>query len=303
MADPLRMPGPPHRLYSAYLFDLDGTVYLGDTLLPGAQTTILGLREAGIPVRFLSNNPTKNPAEYAQKLARMGLPTPVDEITNTVVSSTRWLRVNAPEAVVYPIAEPPLIHALQDAGVTLSDDPDQVDIVLASYDRSFTYAKLQIAFDTLWRAGRGARLMSTNPDRYCPLPGGRGEPDAAGIVAAIEATTGVRCERTFGKPEAPIAQMALAGIDVDPAECAMVGDRLGTDIAVAHAAGLASVLVLTGDSRPEDVLHVPRARRPTHVVSTIGDLYPAGRAEFEVPGSTRGKNPPRRPSPYNPPQG
>src|SRR5699024_6349325 len=183
-------------------------VYLGDRLLPGARETVLGLRDAGIPVRFLSNNPTKNPAEYAQKLGQMGLPTPVEEITNTVVSTTRWLRANAPGAVVYPIAEMPVIDALRAAGIAISDDPRRIDIVLASYDRTFTYAKLQIAFDALWRADRGARLMSTNPDRYCPFTAGRGEPDTAGIVAAIEATTGVRCERTFGKPEAPIAQMA-----------------------------------------------------------------------------------------------
>lgn len=283
MADPLHIPGPPTRLYSAYLFDLDGTVYLGDRLLPGARETVLGLRDAGIPVRFLSNNPTKNPAEYAQKLGQMGLPTPVEEITNTVVSTTRWLRANAPGAVVYPIAEMPVIDALRAAGIAISDDPRRIDIVLASYDRTFTYAKLQIAFDALWRADRGARLMSTNPDRYCPFPAGRGEPDTAGIVAAIEATTGVRCERTFGKPEAPIAQMALEGVGVEPAECAMVGDRLSTDIAVARAAGLASVLVLTGDSRPEEVQRLPPPQRPTHVVPSIADLYPAGDAVPEGP--------------------
>src|SRR5690625_2225031 len=141
MADPLHIPGPPTRLYSAYLFDLDGTVYLGDRLLPGARETVLGLRDAGIPVRFLSNNPTKNPAEYAQKLGQMGLPTPVEEITNTVVSTTRWLRANAPGAVVYPIAEMPVIDALRAAGIAISDDPRRIDIVLASYDRTFTYAK------------------------------------------------------------------------------------------------------------------------------------------------------------------
>src|SRR5699024_4079272 len=126
--------------------------------------------------------------------------------------------------------------ALRATGIALSDDPQHMDIVLASYDRTFTYAKLQIAFDALWDADRGARLMSTNPDQYCPFPGGRGEPDAAGIVAAIEATTGVRCERTFGKPEASIAQMALERVGVEPADCVMVGDRLSTDIAVARAA-------------------------------------------------------------------
>src|SRR5690625_2467066 len=126
----------------------------------------------------------------------------------------------------------PVIDALRAAGIAISDDPRRIDIVLASYDRTFTYAKLQIAFDALWRADRGARLMSTNPDRYCPFPAGRGEPDTAGIVAAIEATTGVRCERTFGKPEAPIAQMALEGVGMEPAESAMDWYRLCTDIAV-----------------------------------------------------------------------
>jgi HAD superfamily hydrolase (TIGR01450 family) len=272
---PERVPGRPERPFSAYLFDLDGTVYLGDRLIDGAEQTILGLREAGIPVRFLSNNPTKSPVEYARKLTALGLPTPVEEITNTVVSTTRWLRANAAGAAVYPIAEQPVVEALEQAGVRLSDDPDVIDIVLASYDRTFTYAKLQIAFDALWGSDRPVRLMSTNPDRYCPFPGGRGQPDAAGIVAAIEATTGVHCERTFGKPEAQIAHMALEGVDVEPADCMMVGDRLGTDIGVAHAAGLASTLVLTGDSTADEVLRVPPHLRPTYLAPGIGDLLPA----------------------------
>src|SRR5699024_2266983 len=183
-----------------------------------------------------------------QKLEQMGLPPPVEEITNTVVSTTRWLRANAPGAVVYPIAEMPVVDALRAAGLAISDDPRRMDVVLASSGRSLAPATQQIAFEPLWRADRAARLMSTNPDPHCPFPAGRGEPDTAGIVAAIEATTGVRCERTFGEPEAPIAQMDLEGVGVEPAECAMVGDRLSTDIAVARAAGLASVLVLTGDS-------------------------------------------------------
>ena len=190
----------PGRPYAAYLFDLDGTIYLGDELLPGARRLIEGLRELGLPVRFLSNNPTKDPEQYAAKLGELGLPTPVEEIVNTVVTMTRWLLDNAPEAVVYPISEPPLIRALERAGIRTSSDPAEIDIVVASYDRTFTYEKLQIAFDAIW-FHRRARLVSTNPDRYCPFPGGRGEPDCAAIVAAIEACTGVACETTTGKPE------------------------------------------------------------------------------------------------------
>src|SRR5919109_3276047 len=81
----------PTRLYDAYIFDLDGTLYLGDELLPGAKRMIDELRARGKVVRFVSNNPTKDPAMYAEKLARLGLPTPVEEIVNTVVTMTRWL--------------------------------------------------------------------------------------------------------------------------------------------------------------------------------------------------------------------
>lgn len=84
----------PTQFYDAYLFDQDGTVYLGDHLLPGAKRLIEELRRREIPVRFLSNNPTKDPQQYAEKLERLGLPTPVDEIANTVVTTTRWLLAN-----------------------------------------------------------------------------------------------------------------------------------------------------------------------------------------------------------------
>jgi len=97
-----RPPAPraPDRLYAAYLFDLDGTIYLGDELLPGAGRLIRALRERGLPVRFLSNNPTSDPEQYAAKLTRLGLPTPAGEIVNTVVTMTRWLLEHAPGAVV-----------------------------------------------------------------------------------------------------------------------------------------------------------------------------------------------------------
>ena len=189
------IPRAPDRLFAAYLFDLDGTIYLGDQLLPGAGELIGALRDRGLPVRFLSNNPTSDPEQYAAKLTRLGLPTPAAEIVNTVVTMTRWLLEHAPGAVVYPIAEAPLHRALERAGIRTSSDPAEIDVVVASYDRGFTYEKLQIAFDAIW-FHRRARLVATNPDRYCPFPGGRGEPDCAAIVAAIEACTGATCETT-----------------------------------------------------------------------------------------------------------
>ncbi len=261
------------RWYGAYVFDLDGTVYLGDGLLPGAREVVERIRTHGAAVRFVSNNPTLRLTDYEAKLERLGLPMQPAELVTSLVSTTRWLVRHRPDAVVFPIGEEPLIEALGEAGIAMSEDPAEIDIVLASYDRGFTYRKLQIAFDALWFHKR-ATLMSTNPDRFCPFPGGRGEPDAASIVAAIEASTQVTLERTFGKPSALMAEMALDGLDVHPHDAIMVGDRLHTDIAMGRRAGMDAALVLTGDSGRADITSVPESERPTHVLESLAGLLP-----------------------------
>lgn len=263
----------PERLYEAYLFDLDGTIYLGDDLLPGAKRLVEELRARGKPVRFLSNNPTKDPQQYADKLARLGLPTPIDEIVNTTVTMTRWLLENHPDAVVFPISEAPLKRAFEAAGIRMSDDPAEIDIVVASYDRGFNYEKLQIAFDAIW-FHRRARLVATNPDRFCPFPGGRGEPDCAAVTAAVEACTGVKCEANLGKPNPAMLHAALAGLDVDLADCVMVGDRLSTDIRMGLETGMAAALVLTGETNVDDLRPLPPEDTPGIVVDRIDRLLP-----------------------------
>ena len=263
------------RLYDGYLFDLDGTIYLGDELLPGAYDLVCRLRELGKATLFLSNNPTRDPAMYAEKLDRLGLPTPITHIVNTVVTMTTWLVRNAPDARVFVIGEEPLRRSLVEAGMQLSEEPADIDIVVASYDRGFDYRKLQIAFDALWQHGR-ARLVTTNPDAYCPMPGGRGEPDAAAITAAITASTGVRCEVNVGKPDPIMLRTALDVLGVSAQDCVMVGDRLHTDIAMAVDAGVDSALVLTGDSTRAAVEVMPPDRRPTYVLDRIDELLPAG---------------------------
>ena len=102
----------PTGLYEAYVFDLDGTIYLDDQLLPGVARLIKELRRREIPVRFLSNNPTKDPVQYAEKLATLGLPTEPTDIANTVTTTTAWLKAHHRDAVVFPIAEEPLKRAL-----------------------------------------------------------------------------------------------------------------------------------------------------------------------------------------------
>ncbi|AWE42971.1 HAD-IIA family hydrolase [Actinobaculum sp. 352] len=263
----------PGKLFDAYIFDMDGTIYLGDHLLPGAKRLIEGLRRLGKPVRFLSNNPTRDPQLYVEKLNRLDIPASIEDITNTVVTTVHWLRTNHPDAKVFPISEQPLKNALAEAGIAMSEDPEEIDIVIASYDRTFEYRKLQIAFDAIWYHKR-AFLITTNPDRYCPFPGGRGEPDAASIVAAIEACTGTRCVANMGKPEPIMLDAAIAGLDVDPANCIMVGDRLMTDIGMAIKTGIPSALVLTGDSTLEEAEALDPASQPTYALSRVDHLIP-----------------------------
>ncbi|GAB3815584.1 HAD-IIA family hydrolase [Tessaracoccus terricola] len=264
----------PTQFFDAYLFDLDGTIFLGDELLPGAARLVGELRRRRIPVRFLSNNATKAPEQYAEKLTRLGLPTDVADIANTVATMTRWLLANHPGKVVFPIAEQPIVDAFRQAGIAMSDDPAEIDVVVASYDRGFDYRKLQIAFDAIW-FHRRAILVATNPDKYCPFPGGRGEPDCAAIVAAIEACTGTKCVQTVGKPDPSMVAEALRGLDVDPARCVMVGDRLATDIQMAVRAGMPSAMTLTGDSTLDDVAAADPVDRPSYVLERIDELVPA----------------------------
>ena len=268
---PDRTGSPAPRLYDGYLFDLDGTVYLGDQLLPGAYELVTKLRELGRQTLFLTNNPTRDRQMYADKLDRLGLPTPLTHIVNPVVTMVDWLRGNARGARIYVIGEPPLVRAIENAGFELTERPELIDIVVASYDRSFDYRKLQIAFDALWQHRR-ARLVTTNPDAYCPVAGGRGEPDSAAIVAAIEACTGVRCEVNVGKPDPVMLRTAIGILGVSPRDCLMVGDRLYTDIAMAVDAGIDSALVLTGDSTEDMVAALPPERRPTMVLDRIDRL-------------------------------
>lgn len=268
------MPQTPPEFYDAYVFDMDGTIYLGEDWLPGAYRMITELRRRGIPVRFLSNNPTKDPAQYAEKLERLGLPTPVEEIVNTVVTMTRWLQQNHPDAVLFPIAEEPLKRALREAGFTLSENPEEIDLVVASYDRGFDYRKLQIAFDAIW-FHRRAKLVATNPDRFCPFPGGRGEPDCAAMVAAIEACTGTTCEKNVGKPDPAMLQAAVGDLPVSVERTVMVGDRLQTDIQMALDTGAVSVCVLTGEATARDVAALPAEKKPTYTLDRIDRLIPA----------------------------
>ena len=258
----------PTRLYDAYIFDLDGTVYLGDTLLPHAGESISQLRALGKRTVFLSNNPTHTRFEYAEKLTRLGLPTSPKDIVNSSVVMVDFLRRETPRARLFVIGEEPLCSELRAAGFRLTENAVETDAVIASFDRTFVYRKLQIAFDAI-RAG--ARFFATNADRYCPVPGG-GEPDAAAVIAAIEACTNTRVEAVVGKPSQFMTDAILDLVHCAPAHCLMTGDRLETDVQMGLNAGMASALTLTGATTRETLALSPI--HPTFVIDSLADLIP-----------------------------
>ena len=140
--------------------------------------------------------------------------------------------------------------------------------MIASFDRTFVYRKLQIAFDAI-RAG--ARFFATNPDPYCPVPGG-GEPDCAAVIAAIEACTGARVEAVVGKPSKYMIEAALDLMDLPAADCLMTGDRLETDVLMGQEAGMSTALPLTGATPRSALAGSPI--QPTYVLRRLADLLP-----------------------------
>jgi phosphoglycolate/pyridoxal phosphate phosphatase family enzyme len=258
----------PEHFFSGYIFDLDGTVYLGEALLPTAGETLAALRARGLRTIFISNNPTHARTDYAEKLTRLGVPTSIDDILSSSLVMVDFLKHNMPGARLFVVGEEPLCAELHTAGFILTERAREVDAVIASFDRTFVYRKLQIAFDAI-RAG--ARFFATNPDRYCPVPSG-GEPDCASIIAAIEACTDTRVEAVVGKPSIHMIAAALKLMNLPAADCLMVGDRLETDILMGLEAGMSSALVLTG-ATSESAL-AKSSLRPTYFLRQLSDLLP-----------------------------
>ena len=251
--------------YRGWLLDLDGTVYLGEQLIPGAAVAIAALREAGRRVAFLSNKPLQTRDDYAAKLSRLGVPATADDVINSSLVLARHLRTLDAGAPVYVIGEPPLQAEMTAHGFEVRDD-ERVRWVVIAFDRTFTYAKLNIALQAV---RGGARLIATNPDRTCPVEGGE-IPDCAGMIAAVEAVTDTKVELIVGKPSPIILEVALRALGCAASESVIVGYRVETDMVMGKRLGLATILVLSGVTHADD----PRiaALAPDHVLRSVREL-------------------------------
>ena len=228
--------------FLGYLFDLDGTIYLGEKLIPGARETIKRLKSLSKKIVYLSNKPLQTRGEYASKLTHLGIPTRPEEIINSSLVMALWLSREAPGATIYVIGETPLIEEMVRAGFRISEKAGEIQYVIASFDRTFDYRKLNIALQAI---KKGARFVATNPDRTCPVEGGE-IPDCAAMIGAVEGTTGKKVETIVGKPSDVMIRITMDYMGLRPQDCILVGDRLETDMAMGKKAGMAAALVLTG---------------------------------------------------------
>ena len=281
----------PADRYDTFLFDLDGVLYRGDRPIPGAPDTLRALREKGREVVFLTNNSARTPEEVAEKLEGMGIPGGPSRVVTSAMAAASMLD-GLRSAFV--IGEEGLRAALGAAGIDVLDgQPERVDAVVIGWDRSVDYDALRTASVLIQR---GARLFATNTDPSYPAPGGELWPGAGALVAAVEATTGVRAE-VGGKPQLPLFEAALDRAGARPERTLMVGDRVETDLVGADRAGIDGAAVFSGASGPADLLdHDAPAvvamddvaglleRRPIVRVGPPGDRADEARALAEEAG-------------------
>lgn len=244
-------PGSVERLSSvrAFALDLDGTTWLGDRLLPGARA-LKGLLDArGIPVAFVTNNSSRGRDDYVDRLNGLGVPTRPREVLTSGEATIAFLQRHRPSARVFLVGTPSLVREFHDGGVFLADDPSEADTVVLGFDTGLTYRKMRDLCDLV---RRDTFFVATHPDVNCPVPDGR-LPDVGAFLALVEASTGRRPDEVVGKPGPRMVEALSQRLGEPPDRIAFVGDRLYTDVRMARAAGMLAILVLSGETREDDL--------------------------------------------------
>ena len=245
-----------------WILDMDGTVYLGNQLFPETLPFLQRIRESGASYLFFTNNASRAKDTYVTRLNGMGIPAGPENILTSAETTIAFLKQHRPGKSVYVVGTPDLIRSFEDAGIRVEED---APIVVASFDTTLTYDKLEKACRYI---REGAEFISTHPDFNCPVEGGF-IPDSGAICALITASTG-KLPRYFGKPYEDTLQIIEEFSGVAREDMVVVGDRLYTDIALGAKHGVASVLVLSGETTLEDL--EGSDVQPSVIVQNVGEL-------------------------------
>ncbi|MFC7124971.1 HAD-IIA family hydrolase [Halovenus rubra] len=249
------------------IIDLDGTVYRGGTVIPGAPEGVRTLRNAGLDTLFFSNNPVRDGTEYATHLSEMGIPTDPHEACSSGVVTTQYLREHHADDEILVIGAEGLREQLHGAKLHVTDDPEEADILLASWTPQFGYEDLQRALDAV---NDGGTFLGTDPDRTFPAEDGRHIPGSGSMIGSVAATLGRDPDAILGKPSETAQEFALSRLDTTAESCLIVGDRLNTDLAMGDRAGMTTVLTETGIASTADIETSPVD--PDFVIDSLGEI-------------------------------
>ena len=250
--------------------DMDGTIYMGGSLFPYTKPFLERLRRLGITYSFLTNNPSKSIADYLAKLDGMGIEATEEEMYTTALATIDYIRTHYPEAKrLFMLGTPSMQQEFIKAGFeSTEDDPADVpDVVVVAFDMTLEYSRLCRA---AWWAQQGVPYIATNPDRVCPTDQQVVLVDCGSICKCIEHATGRQPDITLGKPDPNMLTGVRQRYGLEAEQIAMVGDRIYTDIEMAHNAGAFGVLVLSGETTDE--VAAAAEKQPHLTLDSIGVL-------------------------------
>lgn len=251
--------------YDAFIFDLDGTIYRGSSLIPDADKAVNSIKALGKKVIFISNKTTGNVDDYFSILNNYGINTTKDEIVNATVVLKKFLIKNHASKSFYAIGEKIFIKEIESAGLKFIDNPDKIDLLLVTLDRTLSYEKLEIAARAL---EAGARFYAANIDDTCPVDGGE-VLDAGATISALEKRTHRKLEMNFGKPSQFMFDEVTSRLNTTPSKILLIGDRLETDITMGFNFGIDTALVDTG---VKFFANGTPLIKPTYHLNSVADL-------------------------------
>jgi glycerol 3-phosphatase-2 len=254
--------------FDGFLVDLDGVVWVGRELIAGSAEALRELIEDGKEIVFVTNNPVKPASVYGERLREAGVPVADDRVVTAGAATAQLAAQRSPRGAAFVIGAPAFHETVAAAGLNLLEGEAgcEAEMVIVSGHRGFDYEELLTATRALQR---GARLLATSRDPTMPMPGGA-VPGTGAVLAAVETASGGVAE-IGGKPERHLFDQARALI-AGAARVAMVGDRVSSDIEGGRRAGLATILVLSGATSPEEA--EAAAPPPDHVIESLADLAP-----------------------------
>jgi 4-nitrophenyl phosphatase len=250
-----------------FLLDMDGTFYLGEHLIEGALKFIEVLNEQGCEYLFLTNNSSKDSGQYAEKITRLGLPISRHKVLTSGEATAMHVQSQKPGARVYIAGTSALENEFTERGFVLTDETP--DFIVLGFDTTLTYAKLWKLCD-LVRAG--VPYIATHPDYNCPTETGF-MPDIGATIAFVKASTGREPDLVVGKPNPLLAEKAAERMGLPLSAMCMIGDRLYTDIALGATAGIPTILVLSGETKADEVAGSPH--QPSYIFQNLGTVADA----------------------------